>query len=106
MRVLGWLVRALLFFFLLVFALKNQHVVPIHGLYGLPVDAPMILVLLGALLAGIALGISAMLPAWWRLKRQVRKLSDALPEAEKAATAPVPLPDVPLMDAHPPRDGL
>ena len=105
MRVITWLIRALLFFVLLSFALKNQHGVTLHGLMDTQWDAPLSVVLLLSLILGCGLGVAAMLPAWWRLKRETRRLTDALPAEERARTAPVPLSDVPAME-HPPRDGL
>ena len=66
MKILSWLLRAILFVLLLVFALQNQHTVELHGLFGTRWTGPLVWVLCGSLLLGAALGVLAMLPWVWR----------------------------------------
>ena len=103
MRLLVWLVRALVFFVLFAFALNNQHVVGVHWFFGHQWQAPMVFVVLGAFAIGCAFGVFAMVPSWWK-HRRVAKRAQPVPApapgtAEPAATVPLPL-------EHPPRDGL
>lgn len=105
MRVIRWLFRALLFFVVLAFALRNRQPVTLHGLMGVEWNGPLALVLWVTLLAGCLLGLGALAPSWWQQRRELRQLRAELPKPEALPSAPVPLPDVPLPE-HPPRDGL
>lgn len=73
MRALNWLWRAFLFFVLFAFALKNQHVVDVRGFFGVTWQAPMVFVILGVFGFGCAMGVIAMVPSWWRHRRDARK---------------------------------
>lgn len=70
MRILSWLLRALVFFTLFAFALNNQELVVVHGFFGIDWRAPLVIVVLLAFGAGSALGVLAMLPPWWRARRR------------------------------------
>ncbi|MBI3156638.1 MAG: LapA family protein, partial [Burkholderiales bacterium] len=70
MRILSWLLRALVFFTLFAFALNNQDPVVVHWFFGIDWQAPLVIVVLLAFGAGCALGVLAMLPPWWRARRQ------------------------------------
>lgn len=106
MRVLNWLLRAAVFFVLFAFALNNQHEVRLHWFFGLATQAPMVFVVLGAFAAGCVVGVLAMLPQWWRERRQARAQATApAPAAEAApATRPMTPPDLDLGAAR--RDGI
>lgn len=106
MRVLNWLLRAAVFFVLFAFALNNQHEVRLHWFFGLATQAPMVFVVLGAFAAGCVVGVLAMLPQWWRERRQARAQAAASAPAPEAApaTRPMPLPDLDLGAAR--RDGI
>ena len=71
MRVIVWLLRGLVFFILFAFALNNQQAVVVHWFFGIDWSAPLVIVVLIAFALGTALGVAAMLPAWWRARRQV-----------------------------------
>ncbi|HRH16856.1 MAG TPA: LapA family protein [Aquabacterium sp.] len=73
MRTLTWLWRAFLFFLLFAFALKNQHVVEVKGFFGYTWQASMVFVILGVFGVGCATGVMAMVPSWWRHRRDARK---------------------------------
>lgn len=81
MRVLTWLLRAFIFFTLFAFALNNQHEVQLKWFFGYESRAPMVFVVLAALLVGVVLGVLGMLPGWWHHRRRAR-----------AAVAPAPAP--------------
>ncbi len=106
MRFLVWLFRAFLFFILFAFALNNLHGVTVHWFFGVTWNAPLVIVVLAAFGAGCALGVLAMVPAWWRHRR---KAKTALPDAIAAATpaaAGATAAGTELMPEHPPREGL
>lgn len=94
MRILVWLLRAFLFFALFAFALNNSQEVQVRWFFGHDWHSPLVIVVLMAFGLGCAVGVLAMVPAWWKHRRQAQRLDD--PAA--AATAPEPL--------NPIRDGL
>jgi len=69
MKYLMWLLRAAIFFALFAFALNNQAPVQVRLFFGAYWQAPLVLVLLIALVAGVALGVLVMLPAWMQARR-------------------------------------
>jgi len=69
MKIFVWLLRAFLFFALFAFALNNSQAVDVHWFFGHTWQAPLVIVVLVAFGLGSALGILAMVPAWWRHKR-------------------------------------
>ncbi|MFO1326053.1 MAG: LapA family protein [Rubrivivax sp.] len=102
MRLLVWLLRALLFFTLFAFALNNLHPATVHWFFGLQWSAPLVIVVLAAFGLGCAAGVLAMVPPWLRTRRQARQV-----QAPAAADAPASKPgltDLPL--DHPPRDAV
>lgn len=83
-----WLLNAAIFFVLFAFALNNQEAVTLHLFFGARWQAPLVLILLCALLIGVVLGVLVMLPLWLRA-RKPRRVS---PPAVTPETAP-PVPD-------------
>jgi uncharacterized integral membrane protein len=80
MRALNWLWRGLLFFILFAFALNNQHAVELKWFFGYAWRAPMVFVVLGVFALGCVTGVLAMLPSWWRHRRDARNRQMLLPE--------------------------
>ena len=72
LRTLNWLFRGLIFFTLFAFALNNQHVVQLKWFLGYQWEAPMVFVVLAAFALGCVVGVLAMLPSWWRHRRDAR----------------------------------
>ncbi|WP_370690313.1 lipopolysaccharide assembly protein LapA domain-containing protein [Hydrogenophaga sp.] len=72
-----WLLNAAIFFALFAFALNNQDDVTLRLFFGASWQAPLVLILLLALIAGVFLGVAVMLPLWLR----ARKARQALPPA-------------------------
>jgi putative membrane protein len=106
MRILTWLIRAFIFFALFAFALNNQHDTIVHWFFGAQWRAPLVIVVLAAFGAGLALGVLAMVPRWWRHRRLNQR---------QLRTPPAPTPAVPepstgtpsdIVLAQPPREGL
>lgn len=84
MKYLMWLLRAAIFFALFAFALNNQSPIQVHLFFGAYWQAPLVLVLLIALVAGVALGVLVMLPVWLQARRarQTAPLPQGMPSSE------------------------
>lgn len=87
MKYLTWLLNAAIFFVLFAFALNNQEAVTLHLFFGARWQAPLVLILLCALLVGVVLGVVVMLPLWLRARKHHR--------APAVASPPEPPPPVP-----------
>jgi putative membrane protein len=98
MRAFVWLLRAFLFFTLFAFALNNQQEAVVHWFFGFEWHTHLVIVVLAAFSAGCAIGVLAMVPAWWRHRRAALRQSPA--------PAPVPVPAVaPAANAVPSQFG-
>ncbi len=105
MRALNWLWRGLLFFVLFAFALNNQHLVELKWFLGYSWQAPMVFVVLGVFALGCVTGVLAMLPSWWRHRRDARNRALLLPEPvvnNKQAAPPSPFDNGPSTRSGPP----
>ena len=106
-RIFTWLFRAFIFFALFAFALNNQQDATVRWFFGREWHAPMVIVVLIAFAVGCAIGVLAMVPAWWRHRRRAVR-----PQAGESLPAPAPVeaPNGHLSsdfgNHHPPRDGL
>ena len=78
-----WLLNAAIFFVLFAFALNNQDSVTLKLFFGTSWQAPLVLVILAALVLGVFLGVLVMLPLWLRAKR-ARRRSTAVTTANTA----------------------
>ena len=75
MNVIAWLLRLLFFLAVLWFALKNTMPVTVRLTENLRWDdVPLVLVMLGCLLAGLLLGAMALAPRLYRLHRRAAAL--------------------------------
>lgn len=94
-----WLLNAAIFFVLFAFALNNQDAVTLHLFFGARWQAPLVLILLCALLLGVVLGVVVMLPLWLRARRLRRIAVAPVPSAPVAPPVPdaipVPPPSLP-----------
>ncbi len=70
---LQWVVKAAIFFTLFAFALNNQHDVTVHFFFGTQWRTPLVLLVLVAFAAGLASGVLAMVPRWWRQRHAARQ---------------------------------
>jgi uncharacterized integral membrane protein len=106
-RLLTWLFRAFIFFALFAFALNNQQDATVRWFFGREWHAPMVIVVLIAFAIGCAIGVLAMVPAWWRHRRRA-----ARPHAGESLPGPVPIEPrssgapSDFGNQHPPRDGI
>lgn len=76
-RYFGWLARVLVFLLVLGFALKNSHSVVFYAFLGRSVEAPLMVMLGVAFVAGIVAGLAALLPTLFRLRREAARLRRA-----------------------------
>ncbi len=105
MRVIVWLIRAFIFFTLFAFALNNQQAATVRWFFGAQWQAPMVIIVLVAFAAGCAIGVLAMVPAWWQHRRVARR--QAPPDAAGTpATTPAAARPSDFNAEHPPREGL
>ncbi len=74
MRYLGWVARTLIFVVVLGFALQNSQPVALHYFFGYVWEAPLVALLLAAFVLGAFLGLLALLPTLFRLRRERAKL--------------------------------
>ena len=77
MKLLTWALRLFLFFTLFAFALNNSQDVVVHWFFGHVWRTPLVIVVLIAFALGAAFGIVAMVPSWWRHRREARRQGQA-----------------------------
>ena len=104
MRILVWVFRALIFFTLFAFALNNQQIANVRWFFGVEWHAPMVIVVLVVFAAGCALGVLAMVPSWWRHRREALRL--APPAAPPPPASRNDSATSEFVPEHPPREGL
>ena len=103
MRLFVWLFRAFLLFTLFAFALNNLQAVTVRWFFGVDWHTPLVIVVLVAFSGGCVIGVLAMVPSWWRLRRLAQRHP---PPAAAAPTASSVLPSEFGAADQPPRAGL
>lgn len=103
MRFFVWLFRAFLLFTLFAFALNNLQAVTVRWFFGVEWHTPLVIVVLVAFSGGCVIGVLAMVPSWWRLRRQAQR--QAPPAAPPAPASVSMLPSEFGAAEHPPRVG-
>jgi lipopolysaccharide assembly protein A len=108
MQILVWLLRGAVFFGLFAFALNNQQIAHVNWFFGFESRAPMVFIVLAAFALGCALGIFAMVPAWWRHRRVVKQQRKTAGGQFGTDTpeAAAPRPDPTSALQRPPHDGI
>ncbi len=74
MGYLGWVVKSFIFLVVLGFALQNSQPVTVHYFFGYAWEAPLVALLLAAFVLGAFLGLLALLPTLFRLRRERARL--------------------------------
>jgi uncharacterized integral membrane protein len=74
MRPLALVIKLLLFFVVVTFAVKNTDLVTVRYFLGWEWQSPLIFVMLIAFCAGIALGLLAALPKLFRQRREISSI--------------------------------
>ena len=90
LRTIAWLLRALLFVALLLFALKNTDPVTLRFYFDQTWQAPLVLVILSFFAFGAALGVLACLTKLFAQRREILALKKELQGQPTAETPPVP----------------
>jgi len=76
LRLLQWVLKAIIFFTLFAFALNNQQETRVHFFFGTFWQAPTILVVLTAFALGVTVGVLGMVPRWWRQRQAARQAQE------------------------------
>ncbi|MGA2552643.1 MAG: LapA family protein [Burkholderiaceae bacterium] len=97
MRILALALWLILFVVLFGFAVSNTAPAELH-LYGVVWQAPLIALLLVFFIVGVAFGFLAMLPTWFRLRMELRRLRKARRDAQ-STTAPNASPAIAAPDS-------
>ncbi|MCM5570017.1 LapA family protein [Burkholderiaceae bacterium FT117] len=93
MRIVSWLFNFLLFLIALGFALSNTEPTDLRFLIGdLSWRAPLVIFLLVFFAAGVVIGLLAAVPAMFRQRREIARLSRELRHATASKSGPEPLP--------------
>ena len=90
LRYIAWLLRALLFLALLLFALKNTEPVALRLYFDQTWQAPLILVILAFFAFGAGLGVLACLTKLFAQRREILALKKGLRREPTAETPSVP----------------
>ena len=85
MRALTWAIRLAVFVVLVAFAAKNVDPVKLRFYFDLEVQAPLVLILLGAFALGALFGVAALIGTVLRQRREISLLK------RPAEPAPPPL---------------
>jgi uncharacterized integral membrane protein len=103
MRILGWIIRIVVFLGFLLFAMSNTEVVALR-LWGanLAWSAPLVLFLLAFFAAGASLGLLALVPTLVRQRREINRLRRLEQAAQSAQTVAVATERGPIVDMPPP----
>ena len=88
MRIVGWVLKFVIFVFLVGFAVKNTDPVVVRFYLGYEWTSPLVFVLLVFFAAGAVFGMLSSLPFAFRHRREVRQLRRELqvrPDARNGA---------------------
>jgi lipopolysaccharide assembly protein A len=90
MTIISWLIRIALFIVMLGFAISNIEPVVLR-FFGSNLEwrAPLVVHLLVFFAAGAALGLLAVIPSWYRGRRNIAKLEKELKKSQLAAKSAV-----------------
>ena len=76
LRLLQWVLKAIIFFTLFAFALNNQQDTRVHFFFGTYWQAPTVLVVLTSFALGVTVGVLGMVPRWWRQRQAARQAQE------------------------------
>lgn len=87
MRIVTWAIRLVLFLLLVALAAKNIEPVTLRFYFDLALQAPLIVLLLGAFAFGAAFGVLALLSTVLRQRREI----SALRKSQEPPAEPPPM---------------
>jgi lipopolysaccharide assembly protein A len=82
MRIVTWTIRFAVFLFLVALAARNTEPVTLRFYFDLALQAPLIVVLFAAFVAGALFGVLALLATLLRQRREIAALRKRIPPAE------------------------
>ena len=88
MRILTWAIRIALFVLLVAFAAKNTDPVRLRFYFDLVWEAPLVALLLAFFVAGVVLGITAMIGTYLGQRREVARLEKRILVQEPRSQVP------------------
>ena len=88
LRLLQWVLKAVIFFTLFAFALNNQHETRVHFFFGTYWQTPTVLLVLAAFSLGLVVGVLGMVPRWWRQRQAARQQQLISPSVVEPPQAP------------------
>ncbi|MDY0071989.1 MAG: LapA family protein [Thauera sp.] len=83
MRAMIWLVRLVLFFLLLGFAIKNDHLARLYFFLDQEWQLPLVFIIIASFAAGAVLGVTATFASLLRQRRQIGQLRRQLSRLER-----------------------
>ena len=78
MTALTWVIRLIIFSFLVVFAVQNTDLVVLNFVLGQAWQAPLVIVLLAFFVGGAMLGVLSLLGVIYRQRREIARLKRAV----------------------------
>jgi lipopolysaccharide assembly protein A len=92
MTALTWVVRLIIFAFLVVFAIQNTTPVALTVLFGYQWQAPLVILLLAFFAGGAVLGVLSLLGLVFTQRREISRLKRAVGKADHDAGTLIPPP--------------
>ena len=89
MTVLTWAIRLIIFFFLLVFAMRNTQPISLQFILDYVWEAPLVIVLLVFFAGGAILGVLSVVGVIFRQRREISRLKRSASIVQEPA-APQP----------------
>lgn len=83
MKTIAWILRILLFVILLIFAVKNDHLVVLKSFFGQQWQVQLIVVILIAFSVGVGFGVIFPLAGMLRYRQKISRLSKRVEHYEK-----------------------
>jgi uncharacterized integral membrane protein len=93
MRVVGWVVKIVIFVLLVGFAVKNTDPITVRFYLGYEWHSPLVFVILVFFAAGAAFGALSSLPYAFRRRREMRELRRELETRPGVTAAAAPPPE-------------
>jgi lipopolysaccharide assembly protein A len=101
MQAIVWILRFFIVVILVWFAVKNSHLVDIHGFPEQSWQTPLVFVLLVAFVGGVVIGLLAWIPTVVRQRRELARLRRAAEQqAEVVAMTQPAVRETPGADIH------
>lgn len=90
MTVLTWAIRLIIFFFLMVFAMRNTQPITLQFILDYVWEAPLVIVLLVFFAGGAILGVLSVVGVIFRQRREISRLKRSASKMQESATPQPP----------------